>query len=60
MRFCYQDANIALLKSITGKNFNSKNKWAWIQLGLNYLEQEDYDHAIDTLRFIVRNDVNNR
>ncbi|KAK4885213.1 hypothetical protein RN001_001484 [Aquatica leii] len=48
------DANVTILQNLTNGVLNSDNKWAWLQLGLNFLEQEDYSNATDTLRFVVR------
>ncbi|KAF5303636.1 hypothetical protein FQA39_LY09883 [Lamprigera yunnana] len=48
------DANVALLQNLTEGVLNPDNRWAWLQLGLNFLEQEDYLNAINTLRFVVR------
>ncbi|KAB0804312.1 hypothetical protein PPYR_01282 [Photinus pyralis] len=52
------DANATLLQNLTGSALNTENKWAWLQLGLNFLEQEDYTNATDTLRCVVRANPN--
>ncbi|KAK5647507.1 hypothetical protein RI129_002399 [Pyrocoelia pectoralis] len=52
------DANATLLQNLTGSVLNTENRWAWLQLGLNYLELEDYANATDTLRFVVRSNPN--
>ncbi|RZC41781.1 tetratricopeptide repeat protein 37, partial [Asbolus verrucosus] len=53
------DANLILLQSLTTGVINKKNSWAWMQLGLHYLEQQDYDKAVINLRFVIRIDENN-
>ncbi|KAF5308184.1 hypothetical protein FQR65_LT06364 [Abscondita terminalis] len=52
------DANVTILQNLTNGVLNSENRWAWLQLGLNFLEQEDYVKATDTLRFVVRANPN--
>ncbi|CAH1994676.1 unnamed protein product [Acanthoscelides obtectus] len=53
------DTAQSLLKSLTTGPITKKNCWAYLQLGLSYLEQEDYENAIDRLRYVVRIDGDN-
>nr|CAI5830097.1 unnamed protein product [Callosobruchus analis] len=48
-----------LLQSLTTGPITKKNCWAYLQLGLGYLEQEDYENSIDKLRYVVRIDGDN-
>ncbi|CAH0550739.1 unnamed protein product [Brassicogethes aeneus] len=48
------EASKHLLESLTQTSINKNNSWAWFQLGLSYLEQNEYEKAIDRLRFVVR------
>uniref|UniRef100_A0A6P7G2Q1 Tetratricopeptide repeat protein 37 n=1 Tax=Diabrotica virgifera virgifera TaxID=50390 RepID=A0A6P7G2Q1_DIAVI len=48
------DSTQNLLEAITVGPINQKNCWAWLQLGLCYLEQENYSKAIEKLQFVVR------
>ncbi|XP_018572028.1 tetratricopeptide repeat protein 37, partial [Anoplophora glabripennis] len=48
------EATHNLLQNVTSGTINTKNSWAWLQLGLSYLEQEDNSNAIDNLRSVVR------
>ncbi|CAG9862355.1 unnamed protein product [Phyllotreta striolata] len=43
-----------LLLNLTEGPINETNSWAWLQLGLSYLEQEEYSKAIEKLQFVVR------
>ncbi|CAH1156223.1 unnamed protein product [Phaedon cochleariae] len=55
--YCKQKNYMAcqnLLKSLATDLINKKNSWAWLQLGLSYLEQEEYSQAIENLRCVVR------
>ncbi|CAH1115105.1 unnamed protein product [Psylliodes chrysocephalus] len=54
----WEGAQNLLLSLIEGP-INEKNCWAWSQLGLTYLEQEDYSKAIEKLQFVVRIDKEN-
>ncbi|XP_060530734.1 tetratricopeptide repeat protein 37 [Cylas formicarius] len=54
----YED-NLNLLQNVTQHHINQDNKWAWLQLGLTYLEQGNTEKAIDNLRFVVRIDFEN-
>ncbi|CAK9797777.1 Tetratricopeptide repeat protein 37 [Anthophora plagiata] len=51
-----QDANIALLKSLTVQDGGPK--WAWLQLGLQYLDQGDAMQAIQAFQHVIRADPN--
>nr|CAH7731856.1 unnamed protein product [Callosobruchus chinensis] len=53
------DAAQSLLQSLTMGPISKKNCWAYLQLGLGYLEQGDYENAIDKLRYVVRIDGDN-
>ncbi|XP_045477416.1 tetratricopeptide repeat protein 37 [Harmonia axyridis] len=53
------DSNAALLKTITKDVINKGNTWAWLQMGLNSMEQGDYDRAIQYLRLVSRVDEDN-
>jgi superkiller protein 3 len=53
------DANLTLLQALTSGIINKRNCWAWMQLGLHYLEQQEYDKAIANLRFVIRVDESN-
>ncbi|XP_056637029.1 tetratricopeptide repeat protein 37 [Diorhabda sublineata] len=48
-----------LLENISNGTINEKTAWAWLQLGLSYLEQENYTKAIEKLQFVVRIDKEN-
>ncbi|XP_033324509.2 superkiller complex protein 3 [Megalopta genalis] len=50
-------ANIQLLESLTEKE--SGPKWAWFQLGKQYLDQEDGLQAIKAFQRVIRADPNN-
>ncbi|OAD55841.1 Tetratricopeptide repeat protein 37 [Eufriesea mexicana] len=51
-----QDANIQLLQVLTTQG--SGPKWAWLQLGLQYLDRGNAEQAIKTLQHVVRLDPN--
>ncbi|XP_043250095.1 tetratricopeptide repeat protein 37 [Colletes gigas] len=51
------DANIQLLQRLTVKDKGPK--WAWMQLGLQYLDQGDALQAIKALQRVIRADPNN-
>lgn len=56
------DANLALLHSCTRKDnllTNSHARWAWLQLGLHYLERAEYTNAIDCFRSVIRVEPDN-
>ena len=53
-----QDSQLALLRTFTSLK-NNDNLWAWIQLGICYLEQQNYPEAIDSLRHVIRKEPNN-
>ncbi|XP_018320873.1 tetratricopeptide repeat protein 37 [Agrilus planipennis] len=48
------DANLTLLRELAGGSVNEWNNWAWVQLGVSYLEKQDFNCAIDTWRYLVR------
>ncbi|XP_076163728.1 superkiller complex protein 3 isoform X2 [Ptiloglossa arizonensis] len=52
-----QDANIQFLQKLTVKD--SGPKWAWMQLGLQYLDQGDALQAIKAFQRVIRVDPNN-
>ncbi|XP_003703191.3 superkiller complex protein 3 [Megachile rotundata] len=49
-----QDANIQLLQKLTVRD--SGPKWAWLQLGLQYLDQGDATQAIKAFQHVIRAD----
>ncbi|XP_034193237.1 superkiller complex protein 3 [Osmia lignaria lignaria] len=49
-----QDANIQLLQKLTVRD--SGPKWAWLQLGLQYLDQGDAAQAIKAFQHVIRAD----
>ncbi|KAG7189428.1 hypothetical protein KM043_017131 [Ampulex compressa] len=51
-----EDANMQLLQKLTMQE--SGPKWAWLQLGLQYLDQEDNEQAIQALQRVIRSDPN--
>ncbi|XP_076666461.1 superkiller complex protein 3 isoform X1 [Andrena cerasifolii] len=51
-----QDANIQLLQRLTMKD--SGPKWAWLQLGLQYLDHGDALQAIKAFQRVIRADPN--
>ncbi|XP_076666464.1 superkiller complex protein 3 isoform X3 [Andrena cerasifolii] len=53
-----QDANIQLLQRLTMKD--SGPKWAWLQLGLQYLDHGDALQAIKAFQRVIRADPNDR
>ncbi|KOC60086.1 Tetratricopeptide repeat protein 37 [Habropoda laboriosa] len=53
-----QDANIELLQSLTIQD--SGPKWAWLQLGLQYLDQGDGMQAIKAFQHVIRADPNDK
>ncbi|XP_011689404.1 PREDICTED: tetratricopeptide repeat protein 37 [Wasmannia auropunctata] len=50
------DANIQLLQRVTMQGTGPK--WAWLQLGLHYLDQGDAGQAITALQHVIRADPN--
>ncbi|KAL0112836.1 hypothetical protein PUN28_012243 [Cardiocondyla obscurior] len=50
------DANIQLLQKITTQSTGPR--WAWLQLGLHYLDQCDAGQAITALQHVIRADPN--
>ncbi|KAL1501937.1 hypothetical protein ABEB36_007164 [Hypothenemus hampei] len=48
------DANLLLLRDLTGGTVNERNIWAWMNLGLTYLEQENFAEAINNLLKVLR------
>ncbi|KAJ8978706.1 hypothetical protein NQ317_015954 [Molorchus minor] len=48
-----------LLHNLTTDSINKHNAWAWLQLGLTYLEQEDFSKAIENLRLFLRMEEEN-
>ncbi|KAK9891016.1 hypothetical protein WA026_013349 [Henosepilachna vigintioctopunctata] len=53
------DSNTNLLKTITKDRITKQNVWAWLQLGLNLLEQGDNDLAAEYLKKVSRIDSEN-
>lgn len=51
------DANIQLLQRVTMQQ-GTGAKWAWLQLGLQYLDQGDAGQAIKALQHVIRADPN--
>ncbi|XP_050460410.1 tetratricopeptide repeat protein 37 isoform X1 [Cataglyphis hispanica] len=51
------DANIQLLQRVTMQQ-TAGAKWAWLQLGLQYLDQGDAGQAIKALQHVIRADPN--
>ncbi|XP_070156887.1 superkiller complex protein 3 [Polyergus mexicanus] len=51
------DANIQLLQRVTMQQPTGA-KWAWLQLGLQYLDQGDVGQAIKALQHVIRTDPN--
>ncbi|XP_029662452.1 tetratricopeptide repeat protein 37 [Formica exsecta] len=51
------DANIQLLQRVTMQQATGV-KWAWLQLGLQYLDQGDAGQAIKALQHVIRADPN--
>ncbi|XP_012537096.1 tetratricopeptide repeat protein 37 [Monomorium pharaonis] len=50
------DANIQLLQRVTMQD--TRPRWAWLQLGLHYLDQGDAGQAITALQHVIRADPN--
>ncbi|KAL6256063.1 hypothetical protein P5V15_013299 [Pogonomyrmex californicus] len=50
------DANVQLLQRVTTQGTGPK--WAWLQLGLHYLDQGDAGQAITALQHVIRADPN--
>lgn len=57
-KYHLQDANIQLLQKLTIKDGGPK--WAWLQLGLQYLDHEDALQAIKAFQRAIRADPNDR
>ncbi|XP_023026959.2 tetratricopeptide repeat protein 37 [Leptinotarsa decemlineata] len=53
------EASHNLLQSLATGSITPRTSWAWLQLGLSYLEQENYSSAIDNLQPLVRIEPNN-
>ncbi|XP_017785314.1 PREDICTED: tetratricopeptide repeat protein 37 [Nicrophorus vespilloides] len=51
--------NLNLLENLASVRASRDNKWAYLQLGLHFLEQEDYPNAITNFRYVVRVDSTN-
>lgn len=51
-----QDANIKLLQTLTAQDRGPK--WAWLQLGLQYLDQDNAVQAIKAFQHVIRADPN--
>ncbi|XP_023290658.1 tetratricopeptide repeat protein 37 [Orussus abietinus] len=50
------EANMRLLQCMTSQSGGPK--WAWLQLGLQHLDQGEWSEAIHALRFVIRADPN--
>ncbi|XP_012257142.2 tetratricopeptide repeat protein 37 isoform X1 [Athalia rosae] len=50
------EANMQLLQGVT--MYGSGPKWAWLQLGLHYLDQDEPEQAVRSLRNAIRSDPN--
>ncbi|XP_066150901.1 tetratricopeptide repeat protein 37 isoform X2 [Euwallacea fornicatus] len=48
------DANLSLLVNFTQGFPDTTNVWAWLQLGLTYLEQANANSALEYLRIVIR------
>ncbi|XP_066249141.1 superkiller complex protein 3 isoform X2 [Euwallacea similis] len=48
------DANLSLLINFTQGFPDTTNIWAWLQLGLTYLEQANANSALEYLRIVIR------
>ncbi|XP_076474936.1 tetratricopeptide repeat protein 37 isoform X2 [Bombus vancouverensis nearcticus] len=53
-----QDANIKLLQMLTAQD--SGPRWAWLQLGLQYLDQGNAEQAIKAFQHVIRADPSDR
>ncbi|XP_034950354.1 tetratricopeptide repeat protein 37 [Chelonus insularis] len=51
------EANVQMLHQITNIEGGGP-KWAWLQLGLQQLDQGNMEQAIKSLRFVIRTDPN--
>ncbi|XP_076761595.1 superkiller complex protein 3 isoform X2 [Xylocopa sonorina] len=51
-----QDANMKLLQTLTTQD--NGPKWAWLQLGLQYLDQGNANQAIKAFQHVIRADPN--
>ena len=49
-----RDANIKLLQMLTAQD--SGPRWAWLQLGLQYLDQGNAEQAIKAFQYVIRAD----
>lgn len=58
MTYILQDANIKLLQVLTVQG--SGPRWAWLQLGLQYLDQGNAEQAIKAFQHVIRVDPNDR
>lgn len=52
------EANIQMLQRVTTVDGGGP-KWAWLQLGLQQLDQREISSAIKSLRYVIRADPNN-
>ncbi|XP_046485171.1 superkiller complex protein 3 isoform X1 [Neodiprion pinetum] len=50
------EANMQLLQRVT--MYGGGPKWAWLQLGLHYLDQGEPEQAINSLRNVIRSNPN--
>lgn len=48
------EASQTVLQNLTTGSVKSQTSTAWFQLGLSYLEQGDYENAINNLQAAVR------
>ncbi|KAH1001196.1 hypothetical protein HUJ04_013439 [Dendroctonus ponderosae] len=53
------ESNLSLLLNLTEGLVDSANVWAWLQLGLTYLEQGNPVNALEYLRIVIRIDPEN-
>ena len=51
-----KEPNLELLKNATKKYKKLKSKWAWLRLGMLYLEMDDPAEAVVALQSAVRTD----
>ncbi|XP_046621256.1 tetratricopeptide repeat protein 37 isoform X3 [Neodiprion virginianus] len=52
------EANMQLLQRVT--MYGGGPKWAWLQLGLHYLDQGEPEQAINSLRNVIRSNPNDK
>ncbi|XP_067002861.1 tetratricopeptide repeat protein 37 [Anabrus simplex] len=54
----HTELNVQLLSYVTQKYGPIAAKWAWLRLGLHYIEQGNHQEAINSLRAAIRGDPN--